>query len=154
MVIAPQLAFILIRHLALFVSRFFVVVSDAIEDGNAGLGETASPFNMRFIYQDREAGLFIPDTPSWGTMFWGSKVNILFWLVQTSLEKLALLVAKRDLASKLVFHLLDFDPGNGRLVETVMLPDQRSSEERCKLNWSRMRNTVCSTRSSIVLGWL
>ena len=48
--------------LALFVCRFFIVVSDAIEDGDAGLGETASPFNMRFIYQDREAGSFIPDT--------------------------------------------------------------------------------------------
>jgi hypothetical protein len=36
---------------------------------------------MRFIYQDREAGSFIPDTSSLGTMFWGSKVNILFWLM-------------------------------------------------------------------------
>jgi hypothetical protein len=50
------------------------------------------------------------------------------------------------------FYLRDFDAWAGRLVETAILPDQRSSEERCKLNWSRMRRTVCSTRSSIVLG--
>lgn len=59
-----------------------------------------------------------------------------------------------DAATRLRFHLRDFDARAGRFVDTVILPDQRSSEERCKLNWSRMRNTVCSTRSSIVLGWL
>ena len=48
--------------LALVICRFPVVRSGAIEDGAAGLGETAPPFNMRFIYQDREAGSFIPDT--------------------------------------------------------------------------------------------
>lgn len=48
--------------LALVICRFPVVLSGAIEDGAAGLGETASPFNMRFIYQDREASSFIPDT--------------------------------------------------------------------------------------------
>jgi hypothetical protein len=52
--------------LALVICRFPVVLSGAIEDGAAGLGETASPFNMRFIYQDREASSFIPDTgPRW-----------------------------------------------------------------------------------------
>jgi hypothetical protein len=49
-------------RLALFVCRFFIVVSDAIEDGDAGLGESAPPFNLRFIYQEREACSFIPDT--------------------------------------------------------------------------------------------
>jgi hypothetical protein len=48
--------------LALFICRFPIVLSGAIEDGAAGLGETASPFNMRFIYKDREAISFIPDT--------------------------------------------------------------------------------------------
>jgi hypothetical protein len=48
--------------LALFICRFPIVLWVAIEDGAAGLGETASPFNMRFIYQDREASSFIPDT--------------------------------------------------------------------------------------------
>jgi hypothetical protein len=65
-VIAPQLAFILVRHARTLRMSLLHVVSNAIEDGDAGLGETASPFNMRFIYQDREAGSFIPDTASLG----------------------------------------------------------------------------------------
>jgi hypothetical protein len=35
--IAPQVAFILPDMLALLVCRFFIVVSDAIENGDAGL---------------------------------------------------------------------------------------------------------------------